>query len=109
MAQNETVKYDVAVIHEFAEELYRKSARREKQGVILGFLVGLVLAVSLVSAASLDTQLGRWPAVVISVVVVAVCTWFGMKIGLDAGLRLRLQAQLALCQAAVEQNTRQGR
>jgi hypothetical protein len=106
MAQNETVKYDVAVIHEFAEEFYRKSERREKQGVILGFLL---LAVSVVGAASLDTQLGRWPTVVISVVVVAVCTWFGMKIGLDAGLRLRLQAQLALCQAAIEQNTRQGR
>lgn len=110
MAQNETVvNYDVAVIHEFARELYRKSERREKQGVILGFLAGLVLTVSVISAASLDAQLGRWPAVILGVVIVAVCTWFGMKFGLDAGLRLKLRAQLALCQAAIEQNTRAGR
>lgn len=110
MAQNETVvNYDVAVIQEFARELYRKSEQREKQGVMLGFLVGLVLTVSLVSAASLDTQLGRWPVVVMGFVMVAFCTWFGMRLGLDAGLRLKLQAQLALCQAAIEQNTRAGR
>ncbi|HIV70680.1 MAG TPA: hypothetical protein H9903_07105 [Candidatus Aquabacterium excrementipullorum] len=110
MAQNDTVvNYDVAVIHEFARELYRKSVRREKQGVMLGFLFGLALTVSVISAASLDTQLGRWPAVVLGFVIVAFCTWFGMKLGLDAGLRLKLQAQLALCQAAIEQNTRAGR
>ncbi len=107
MAQNETVvNYDVAVIHDFARELYRKSARREKQGVILGFLFGLIFTVTLVGAASLDAQLGRWPSITLSVVLVALFTWFGMKFGLDAGLRLKLQAQLALCQAAIEQNTR---
>jgi hypothetical protein len=100
------VTYDVAVIHEFAQQLYRKSERREKQGVMLGFLIGMALAVSLVSAISLDTLLGRWPAVGFSFVVVAFCTWLGMKLGLSAGLKLKLEAQLALCQAAIEQNTR---
>lgn len=100
------VTYDVAVIHEFAQELYRKAGRREKQGVVAGFLVGLLLAVSLVGAASLDESLGRWPAVILSVLIVAVFCWLGLKMGLSAALRLKLEAQLALCQAEIEKNTR---
>lgn len=106
MAQTEGVTYDVAVIHEFAQQLYRKAGRREKQGVVLGFLAGLLLAVSLVGAASLDTVLGRWPAIIISFIIVAASCWLGLKFGLSAALRLKLEAQLALCQAEMEKNSR---
>lgn len=106
MAQIEVVNYDVAVIHEFAQQLYRKAQRREKQGVMLGFLIGMGLTLSIVGALSLATVFGRWPAVVFSFVLVAFSTWVGMKLGLSAGLRLKLEAQLALCQATIEKNTR---
>lgn len=106
MVQTEVITYDVGVIHEFAQLLYRKAERREKQGIMLGFLAGMILALSAVSAVSLDDVMGRWPAVGFCFVVVAFSTWLGMKLGMSAGLKLKLEAQMALCQAAIEKNSR---
>jgi hypothetical protein len=50
----------------------------EKVGVILGFLVGLVLAIALVNESGLIAEVATWVSVATAAAIVAVCTRAGL-------------------------------
>lgn len=96
--------YDRAVIQSFANKLYNQAdtmiALFTAGGVACGGLGGFVLGGGL-------TQNGNGPQVcgVIGAVIVGL---FGYFMGESRAFLLKLQAQMALCQAQIEANTREG-
>ncbi len=89
------VEYDPGIIQEFANELYRKARNLcffyafifgAVGGIALGLFVGTV-----------------WMAITGRIMAGAL----GYFYGLQKGFLLKLQAQTALCQVRIEENTRQ--
>jgi hypothetical protein len=99
------VSYDERVIVEFAEKLYR----RARSLVVTWTLLGGVLAALLgwLVGAPYAMRVGN-PAV--SGDLIGIAALVGALVGYVAGreraFALRLQAQIALCQAQIERNTR---
>ena len=91
--------YDPEVIQQHADRLYRQASALTGTyaffGLVLGGAGGLVVG----GLAEADpAPLGAFGAIVGAVI--------GGVIGHSKGFQLRLQAQLALCQLAIEKNTR---
>lgn len=95
-----TVTYDAEVIKQNAKRLYNQAASIVFSSIIVGAVVGGILGA--VGASAADPQ-----QITLFVVVGAV---FGSLVDLSRGrersLRLRLEAQVALCQVQIEENTR---
>jgi len=97
-----SVNYDETVIYAFAQRLYAKANTVVISYTLLG--LGLGLSTGFIIAGLLgENARGRIP-------YEALCTvLFGMtafSIGRSRAFALKLQAQLALCQAKIEANTR---
>ena len=92
------VQYDQAVIQEFAEKLYKRAnsiiLSYTVVGMLLGGLGGYFLHDSI--GGDVMTTAGI-PAVVVAII--------GFVLGLEKAFLLKLQAQTALCQMKIEQNT----
>jgi NhaP-type Na+/H+ or K+/H+ antiporter len=105
------VTYDADVIQEYAERLYDRAdlvVYRETFiglaiGCVVGFVVGLLLPLT-----GLTNTLPDQIQLVVAVAGGILGTLVGWAIGNDKAFALRLQAQLALCQAQIERNTRAG-
>ncbi len=95
------VSYDVKIIHDHAERLYRQArttiATYAAAGAIIGFILGMVLVVAMVG----DATGGIIAAITSAVIVGAI----GYSWGREKAFRLKLEAQLALCQTKIEENT----
>lgn len=89
------VEYDPKVIRKFADTLYARAWTTVIVFTGLGALVGFGLT------------LPQPPA--IQVLVTAILALFGFALGRQAAFSLRLQAQVALCQVMIEDNTRRAR
>lgn len=93
--------YDPSIIEEHAATLYRRAAR------VVFFWTILVGAVASVAAL---LALKQYPAGDPTRMAILVSGVVGMMVGYYMGsgraFQLRLQAQLALCQVAIERNTR---
>lgn len=89
------VQYDSGVIYQAAERLNRSAQTTIAIYTIAGILLGLVGGSSLGRGMGLLALLG---AVILGVL--------GFAIGTQRAFVLKLQAQTALCQAKVEENTR---
>lgn len=95
-----SVAYDPKVIQKFADDLYSRA----------GWIVALWVIFLLLFGAGSGVYLGVVktgapdPSIVgIFAVIGAI---FGYLVGSGSAFKLRLQAQVALCQVAIEQNTR---
>ena len=90
--------YDSKVIYEFAERLYNQASRIIITYAIVGTLLGAVLG-AVLGGAMRSTNAG----VVLGMIVFG---YLGYSMGIERAFHLKLQAQLALCQARIEENTR---
>lgn len=87
--------YDPKVISEFADRLYTRANAVIRNFTIFGVLVGLVVGASLAKTQSI------W-VVLLPIVIGGV---IGYMLGKEKAFLYKLQAQTALCQVKIEQNT----
>jgi hypothetical protein len=98
------VKYDPNVIQKFADALYRQAGRIVLRWIILGAFVSAALGLS-VKALPSDWTANAWvPAIMLCLALVGGV--IGWQIGSAKAFVFRLHAQTALCQVAIESNTR---
>lgn len=96
------IQYDPKVIDEFANRLYKKARSTIAIFTVFGFLVGAGIGGMIFLAASKAQGSG-----VGALIVLVILTLIGYAIGSERAFRLKLEAQTALCQVQIEQNTRQ--
>lgn len=89
------VKYNAKVIYTFAQRLYRSAQIVMVLYTLIGGLGGGI------AGGLLSGEFGI--VVLFSAVVGGVIGWF---LGTQRAFHLKLQAQVALCQAKIEENTR---
>jgi VIT1/CCC1 family predicted Fe2+/Mn2+ transporter len=98
------VSYDASVIDEFASRLYSQAASiiatSTIVSLVIGSAVGLVVVVAMKSQNSIDT------AVIIGALAGGI---IGFMRGRERAFKLKLDAQIALCQVQIERNTRAGK
>jgi outer membrane lipoprotein SlyB len=90
-------KYAPAVIQEFADKLYVQAQRIVATYTIIGIVLGGV-AGQFVGGYSMKTMYAIIGAIIIGLL--------GFAVGQARAFALRLQAQTALCQMKIEENTR---
>jgi MFS family permease len=110
------VHYDPALIYQFAERLYGRAAWvavwYSIAGLTVGMLGGLVIGGAVVALLADPSAVHgpnneTWTLVFTSVLLFGVVGGCGgLALGFARGFMLRLQAQQALCQAKIEENTR---
>ncbi|WP_338866766.1 hypothetical protein [Myxococcus stipitatus] len=93
-----TVQYDPGVIQSHAEALYAQARRIVLKFAFFGFVVGAIMGGAAGSAAS-----GGGTLALIGGLVGAL---IGGSMGRSRAFVLHLQAQMALCNVAIEANTR---
>jgi hypothetical protein len=106
-----TTNYDPAVIQRFADRLYA----RARTIVIVYAVIGLIMG-GLVGAIAVKTVLAQRSARTTAEAREGGLTFAfaaggliaGVFLGRERAFSLRLQAQTALCQKQIEQNTRRG-
>ncbi len=95
------IEYDSRVLFDFADRLYKKAARLVLSYALTGAVLGFLLGGAGAAAAN-----ARDSAVIAGIVVAALFAAAGYSMGQEKAFTLRLQAQTALCQAKIEENTR---
>lgn len=98
-----SVAYDSAVIVKFAADLYEKAKGIVIRWTIFFLLIGLASGAYLSKSTSAPNSPPSFAGLAIGGVIGAIV---GYMVGSSAAFKLRLQAQIALCQVAIEQNTR---
>ena len=96
------VQYDPAIIQELAEGLYARAASIERICMLIGGVVGTFSG----GSAGLVTGAAGL-AVVMTIAGLLVGVFLGLAVGRSRAFQLRVQAQTALCQKKIEENTRQ--
>lgn len=86
------IKYDSAIIHQFADGLYKLANTIVVAYTVIALLVGVVLG----------NVLNGFMTLVGGLLLGAI----GWGLGTQKAFVLKLQAQVALCQAQIEENTR---
>lgn len=92
------VMYEPQIIKAFAWRLYRKAGAMVLLGAFGGAALGAVVGAVLGSSLDASGPVGA--------VVALVGLFVGMALAEHAAFRLKLQAQMALCQVQIEENTR---
>ena len=92
-----TIEYDPNIIQVHASELYSHARSVVAGWTFIGFLAGGAATVSLADQAG-----------ILSLIALLLVTTIGFLIGKSRAAHLKLQAQLALCQVQIENNTRKG-
>ncbi len=90
------VTYDSELVREYADRMHRTAA-----GTILMYVAGGLLTGASIGFASRDLQTTAIAAILVGII--------GFVVGRARAFRLKLEAQLALCQAQIEKNTRRDR
>ena len=91
------VKYDAAIIQQFADKLYKRANSIIANLTVIGILFGFGIGYALDRANDLGSI-----ALIVGAVLGAV---LGYAIGQERAFALKLQAQVALCQVQIELNT----
>lgn len=99
------VTYDPAVISKYASALYKKA-----DAIMMNWALGMMLVLAgvgegawLAFGTHATNPQGQWFLIGIGAVLGFL---FGLSVGRSRAFVLKLQAQQALCQAQIEQNTR---
>lgn len=95
-----SVIYDTSVIQEFAERLYSQAAFIIFTSTLLGLIVGAIVGAGGAEAAKAVSAVGM-----ITIIGAVVGGLFGFSRGRERAFKLKLEAQVALCQAQIEKNT----
>src|SRR5262245_25562432 len=95
------VSYDSSIIQKFADRLYVEAQWIIFGCTCLGFFVGAGAGLALYVVANSFPLV----ATIAAVATTAFAAMLGYRIGSARAFGLKLQAQLALCQAHIEQNT----
>lgn len=99
------VKYDAAVLQQFADSLYSKARNIVTTYAILGLAIGGGIGFAL----KIALHSGRGGSQ-IELFALAIPAIMGLALGINAGqmkaFMLRLEAQRTLCQLQIEANTR---
>lgn len=90
-------KYDPQVIQKFADKLYSKSATTTFIYTLVFAIIGLGAGFAL--SRNSNSLAGAMPLTLILGAI-------GYAIGREKSFQYRLQAQIALCQVKIEENTR---
>lgn len=95
------IQYDPAVINQFAEELYKKADNIVRKSTLQYGLMGLILL-------GVPAKVSGWQsgAVLPGLFGMVLAGAVGHGIGKSKAFKYRLEAQTALCQAKIEENTR---
>ena len=101
-------QYDPTIIATFADYLYAQAHRIVISYTLLFLLVSVVLGGALGGALGGHAD-GPTFALVGAVLVGAAGSWVGYSLGRERAFALKLQAQTALCQMQIEENTRRAR
>src|SRR3989442_4976245 len=100
------ITYDPSVVQKFASRLYGRATSvvvtSTLGGLILGAIAGGGMVVA-VKAGAPASRLSPELAIAIGALVFGV---FGLARGLERAFKLKLEAQIALCQVQIEANTR---
>ena len=97
------ISYDPEIIHEFAKRLYKQAASILIVYTVLGAVMGAAIGAIIVNATSLHRDMNPMIGVLIGAAFFGL---FGFSIGRERAFKLKLQAQTALCQVKIEENTR---
>ena len=97
---SDPITYDAEVIQESAHRLYRQAASIVRSSATLGSLLGVVGG--LVVAAAIQNPGAAAISAVVGGVIGGVV---GYARGQENAFKLKLEAQVALCQAKIERNT----
>lgn len=91
------VTYDPAVIQEFASRLYRRASSTVAAYTFLGLIIGAVAGGAL--------SAGGESRGMITLIGLFVGAGIGFALGQERAFKLKLEAQVALCQVQIEKNT----
>ena len=92
-------KYDADIIYKFADRLYRQANFIIAAHTILGLLVGGIGGYYLGITLNIEA---------LPIVGAVLAGLIGLAMGNGRAFMLKLQAQTALCQVKIEENTRKG-
>ena len=97
------VTYDPKIIRSFAEELYRLAGRVVLMTILKYGLVGAVIGAF--AGGGIGGMEGS--SILVGVVIVgAIAGFIGKGVGEEKSFAFKLQAQTALCQVQIEENTK---
>lgn len=99
LVQTYGMEYDPSVIYKFAAKLYASARWIVAVSTIVGLAVGAGIGYAAASTNYSDQQ----PFTLFGALI---CGLVGLAIGLERAFWLKLQAQVALCQVRIEENTR---
>jgi len=97
---DDSVSYEAGVIQEFAERLYKQAASIIFTSALMGVLGGGVIGVAVAIAAQARQNLST--AAIIGAILGGLV---GFSRGRERAFKLKLEAQVALCQVQIEKNT----
>lgn len=87
------VQYEPEIIYQFAERLYSKATTIVAVYAVAGAVIGIFIGYGMKG----------WTSAIIGGVILGGVGWY---LGTEKAFALKLQAQTALCQAAIERNSR---
>lgn len=96
METTEKTKYDPAIIQQFADELYANARATAVRCAVFGIVVG---GIGGYFVGALGSRIGS------TVLGAAITGLLGFLVGKRQAFLYRLQAQTALCQKKIEENT----
>lgn len=95
------VNYDANIIQEFADRLYKRANSIIAMYTLVGLFLGSVPVFFLMTESGIETT----TAAIVTGIVALFGGLIGFSIGRERVFRMKLQAQTALCQLKIEQNT----
>lgn len=98
------VSYDPKIIQEFAEGLYKKANSIIASYTLLGLLIGLIIGFA-VGEVKTGFYLNSDIRTILTTILAIIGGLIGFSTGMGKAFILKLQAQTALCQMKIEQNT----
>jgi len=93
------VKYDPNIIQQFADRLYSRARSVVIAWTLLGAIIGIAGGYMLPLVTDIPRPIG----------IIGILIFFGLlgyMIGTEWSFKLKLNAQVALCQVQIERNTR---
>jgi hypothetical protein len=95
------VNYDARIIQEFADRLYKRANSIITMYTLVGLFLGSAPAFFLMTESGTETT----TTVIATGIVALFAGLIGFSIGRERVFRMKLQAQTALCQLKIEENT----
>lgn len=100
------IHYDPEIIQSYAAKLYSRANTIVAMYTLFGATIGFAVAFAIVRVLSTSLLGAGGPGLMEMLIGVVPGALIGYFMGMERSFSLRLQAQTALCQVAIEANTR---